>query len=116
VKVAKSLAAREAFPTLLQFTARRSSEIRIHFRLSQILEYRHSDFFEVLDDLQFELLILRDGLRGFSRPAQRTAVEGMNGASAQVGCGSRCLRVPKLRQSRIAAGFIPLPVRFPVPD
>ena len=116
MKIAECLPAGKAIPSLLQFPARCSSEIGIHFGLSQILKHRHSDFFEVVDDLRLQLVIRGYRLSRLLRPAQGTAVEGVNGAPSQIGRGTRRLPVPQLRQSRISTGLIPLPVRFPVSD
>ena len=116
VKVAESFASGKALPSLLQFASRRSSEIGIHFRLSQILKDGYSDFFEIVDDFRLELMSRGYRPGRFSRPAQWTAVERMNGAPAEISCSNRCLLVPQLRQSGIPAGLIPLPVRFAVAD
>src|SRR5205823_9330595 len=83
VKISVCFPARKTIPPLLQFTARRGSEIRVHFGLGHMTKRRHADFFQIADDLWGELLRRRDDLRRLAGPAQGTAVNGIDRKPAE---------------------------------
>src|SRR5688572_5036304 len=116
MKATKGFAPGKAAPSFLQFPARCGSEVRVHFRLRQVLKGRDSNLFQIVDDLQFELLILCYRLRRLVCPAQRTAVECVNGAFVELRCRPLCLDVAEPGESRISARLIAFPVRFAVSD